>query len=148
MRWLCARLRKIDRPPKPSRRIVRGRAHLLFIFLAWVVLVHTVTNHPSGFLPGHHLSGHHGLRNELGQMMTMGRRVAKVVAVAMAGAAFGADFSSGAIRIGSAGECGRLPDPWRRAGDRRPLDGGLCVDCPRRLRPNSSRCVALALLPT
>lgn len=72
---------------------------LLFIFLAWIVLVYTATNHPSGFLPGHLLSGSHGLLNEMGQMMTMGRRVGEFVAVALAGAAFGTDFSSGVIRI-------------------------------------------------
>lgn len=72
---------------------------LFFVFAAWLVLVYYAMQSPDGFTTGHLLGGIVGLRNAIGQPLTLGRRGGEFIAVALAGLVFGGEFSSGSIRL-------------------------------------------------
>lgn len=72
---------------------------LFFVLAAFLTLIYTVLNHASAVLPGHLFGGSVGLGNIIIQQLTLGRRVGEFSCVALAGAAVGVDFSSGALRV-------------------------------------------------
>ena len=74
-------------------------ADLVFVFLAWLVLVYYALKSPDGFTPGHLLGGPDALSHAIGQPMTLGRRGGEFIAVAIGALSFGGEFSSGAIRL-------------------------------------------------
>ncbi|HEV2472178.1 MAG TPA: ABC transporter permease subunit [Ktedonobacteraceae bacterium] len=84
-----------------KRRLVWGilLTDLVFVFLAWCVLVYYALKTGDGFTPGHLLGGVNGLSDALGQPMTLGRRAGEFLVAALGGLAFGGEFSSGAIRL-------------------------------------------------
>ena len=84
-----------------KRRLVWGLliADLVFVFVAWCVLVFYALKTGDGFNPGHLLGGPDALSDAIGQPLTLGRRGGEFLTAALGGMAFGGEFSTGAIRL-------------------------------------------------